>query len=630
MPFIIIMTVTSSKRKTLPTTTTTTTTTPDSGAATTETVGIRYSCDYCYRDISNIVRIQCAECGLSPLLVAETNDTSPGTKAVRTTTSTNKAKGVAESDAALSLEEVDLCVDCFSAGVEFGSHRKTHAYRILRPLNFAIYLEDWRADEELLLLEAIEGNGIGNWRDIADQLGTRTPEECRQHYMEIYLTVQGGFGPTPLPRDAIMASRGRYQSTTIVGTGKRLKHPSSEECLTLNPTPQSTPANHEVAGFMPSRGEFETEFDNDAEAHIKDLQFVEEDTMADRKLKFALLDIYTMVLEKRAARQIFIQAHGLHEFRRQLAIDKARSKDEREIFAQIKPLARFLSGEDFQRLLDGLVKEEELRRQISHLQELRRHGIRFFEEVSTFETEKKHLELYLKGGSPHGSTFSVSSATTTPAPAILGPIPLEPHPLPSKASLFKKKSSTPLATFTTTAATITNTTATTTTNTLAISQPTSPVVAVPSSTISPASGIIIGSESSSAGGTPSPSSIAANSAATADGSISNGAPVDSFGSGGPFTPASSGGRKASTPLNISHADGVELLSEKERQLCSILRLYPRLYLSIKDTLIREYLKLGGLKRAQARAAVKIDVNKTSKLYDFFVAAGWIKPPESGE
>jgi transcriptional adapter 2-alpha len=84
------------------------------------------------------------------------------------------------------------------------------------------------------------------------------------------------------------------------------------------------------------------------------------------------------------------------------------------------------------------------------------------------------------------------------------------------------------------------------------------------------------------------------------------------------------------PLNISHAEGVDMLSEKEREICSILRLYPRLYITIKDTLIKESLRLGGLKRAQARASVKIDVNKTSKLYDFFITAGWIKPPASGE
>lgn len=80
-----------------------------------------------------------------------------------------------------------------------------------------------------------------------------------------------------------------------------------------------------------------------------------------------------------------------------------------------------------------------------------------------------------------------------------------------------------------------------------------------------------------------------------------------------------------SPLDISDADGHELLSPNERNLCSILRLLPRLYLSIKETLIAANAKFGHLKRAQARSLIKIDVNKTSRIYDFFVGAGWINP-----
>jgi transcriptional adapter 2-alpha len=315
---------------------------------------------------------------------------------------------------------------------------------------------------------------------------------------------------------------------------------------------------------MPLRGEFETEFENDAEVAIKDMIFTEDDTPAERQLKFTMLDIYSMVLDRRAARREFCFSHGLTDLKRHQSVDKSRSKDEREIYNMLKPFSRFISSEDLQRLLDGLTREEELRRQISHLQELRRHGIRSFDEVSPFESEKKHLELYLKGG----STIMGGSQTKTNAPIE------EPFPLPTPAKFSKS---------------MTSAQATPVPTTISIPRPmTSDSSNVPTPSVTPVNGSI------------------------------------------PLAPASSGGRKASTPLNISHAEGVELLSEKERHLCSILRLYPRLYLSIKDTLIREYLKLGGLKRAQARAAVKIDVNKTSKLYDFFVAAGWIKPPASGE
>jgi transcriptional adapter 2-alpha len=77
-------------------------------------------------------------------------------------------------------------------------------------------------------------------------------------------------------------------------------------------------------------------------------------------------------------------------------------------------------------------------------------------------------------------------------------------------------------------------------------------------------------------------------------------------------------------LDIQDAEGYHLLTPGEQQLCSTLRLYPKAYLVIKDTIIREYTRVGSLKRRQARALIKIDVNKTGKIYDFFVEMGWIK------
>jgi len=84
------------------------------------------------------------------------------------------------------------------------------------------------------------------------------------------------------------------------------------------------------------------------------------------------------------------------------------------------------------------------------------------------------------------------------------------------------------------------------------------------------------------------------------------------------------GRKPANPLDISTAEAIHLLTEREQHLCSTLRILPKSYLAIKETLIREYTKAGGLKRRQARGLIKIDVNKTSKIYDFFVEMGWVK------
>ncbi|KAJ3068524.1 Transcriptional adapter ada2 [Rhizoclosmatium hyalinum] len=90
----------------------------------------------------------------------------------------------------------------------------------------------------------------------------------------------------------------------------------------------------------------------------------------------------------------------------------------------------------------------------------------------------------------------------------------------------------------------------------------------------------------------------------------------------PFNPVP--GRKMYTPLDISSADGVDLLLPNEQQLCSNIRILPRAYLVIKETLLKEYAEKGGLTRKQARALIKIDVNKTQQIYDLFVINGWIQ------
>jgi len=110
---------------------------------------VKYHCDYCRKDISNFVRIRCAVC-----------------------------------------PDFDLCLECFSVGVEIRDHKNNHSYRVMDYMSFPLFEQDWGADEELLILEAIKIFGLGNWIDICDHLGTnRTPESCRDHYFKIYIDV---------------------------------------------------------------------------------------------------------------------------------------------------------------------------------------------------------------------------------------------------------------------------------------------------------------------------------------------------------------------------------------------------------------------------------------------------------
>ena len=64
----------------------------------------------------------------------------------------------------------------------------SHSYHVINKLNFHLFLEDWTAEEELLLFEGLERFGFGNWHDIAEHIGTdKTKEDVESHYESFYL-----------------------------------------------------------------------------------------------------------------------------------------------------------------------------------------------------------------------------------------------------------------------------------------------------------------------------------------------------------------------------------------------------------------------------------------------------------
>lgn len=82
------------------------------------------------------------------------------------------------------------------------------------------------------------------------------------------------------------------------------------------------------------------------------------------------------------------------------------------------------------------------------------------------------------------------------------------------------------------------------------------------------------------------------------------------------------------PLDVSDAPGVELLAPDEVDLCTTIRLMPMQYLHSRDVLMQNSRERGFYKKSAAQKMLRIDVNKTGKLYDFFQKRGWIlSPPE---
>ena len=407
--------------------------------------GLIHTCDNCYRDLSKIVRIKCAEC-----------------------------------------EDIDLCVECFCNGEQMSTHKREHKYRVVEPFDFAIFDEDWRADEELLLLEGLEIHGMGNFSDVAEHIGTKSRQQVEEHYVSVYLK---GY---PSPNNPVKFKKVVRENYSPVNY--RIEYLASP----------SIPSNHEIAGCMPKRDDFETLVDNEAEHVVKDISFSVEDTLDERELKLNLLRMYRNTKDKRNQRKLFIESRGLFDFKRHQSGDKHRSKEDREIINSIKPLARFMTAEDFDIFYSGLALEAEISQRIVKFCEYRKSGLTKFSEVSEYDrTKKQRTEVR--------DSFYKS-------------------PRVSRDDGFAKN---------------------------AVSS-----------------------------------------------------------------------RKVGAPLDISNEEGLELLSNAEKELSSLLRLVPKVYLGIKEILLKEYAKNGFLKRAQARSLIKIDVNKTSRIYDFFVSAGWVKPVEN--
>ncbi|KAJ2747862.1 hypothetical protein GGI20_000157 [Coemansia sp. BCRC 34301] len=82
------------------------------------------------------------------------------------------------------------------------------------------------------------------------------------------------------------------------------------------------------------------------------------------------------------------------------------------------------------------------------------------------------------------------------------------------------------------------------------------------------------------------------------------------------------------PINVADKPMADKLAPAESHCCSVLRILPEQYLAIKLTLLKEgRTRLpGSFKKRDAQRLCRIDVNKTSKIYEWFVTLGWL--PES--
>jgi transcriptional adapter 2-alpha len=278
--------------------------------------GVKFICNKCSNDITNTVRIRCHH---------------------------------------TKCKDYDLCVTCFSEGEKSENHDPcTHPYNVIEPHSIPIFDEGWGADEELLLLEGAEQYGLGSWADVADHIGNfREKDEVRDHYINTY--VNSSKFPLPeraspndttlsdsIPREEFQVrKKRRIEERKEIIAATQITGP-----LQQKPT-SSVPSCHEVAGYMPGRLEFETEHLNEAEEAVQHMQFSPEEGYnpqtgamePELDLKMVVMGVYNDRLTARTDRKRVIFNHRLLDYRKNTAIDKKRTKDQRDLHHKLKPFA---------------------------------------------------------------------------------------------------------------------------------------------------------------------------------------------------------------------------------------------------------------------------------------------------
>lgn len=323
----------------------------------------KYHCDACSNDVTNTVRIRCAD---------------------------------------KNCPDFDLCVTCFCSGSEPVKHKTSHDYRVVKPHTFPIFSDDWDADEELLLIQAAEKNGIGNWQAIAEYVGTRNKSECEHHYLEVY--VSSANWPMP-PMDKVFNRltdsdyrERKRQRLQLSRSPRKLAggSSSSSSSVTYGKPVTSQPTFHELQGYMPRRYEFETEHENEAEQNVKDMVFNEDDTQEEIDLKVMVLDIYNSRLDKRQERKRLIFERGWLEFKKLQMMEKRRQKEEREIYNKTRVFCRLQTAEDYDLFVQGLVKEQHVRDRMAALTEWRQAGLNTLRQGDQYERDKQNRLSQLK------------------------------------------------------------------------------------------------------------------------------------------------------------------------------------------------------------------------------------------
>ncbi|XP_071438828.1 transcriptional adapter 2-alpha-like [Hetaerina americana] len=413
-------------------------------------------------------------------------------------------------------ENTILCQHCIAKGVEFRCHHNNHETIMMR-VDMPVLEVGWTAAEELNLLDALVHHGPNDWVNVSKSMDSmHSAKEIKEHYLRAYQNDHHfRINPAYIAHRANLHDPPRFTSTSIL--------------------------HGAFSGYNAARGDFQTDYDNDAEHILSSLDpafiyepvqgWSDEERRLGSELIFAVVDNYNKHLIERKRRHETIREHGLiHPQKNVLWLRRYddsnlqwgnRGGDRQfssclgvssQLVKTLTKFTQFLSGQEMDKLLEGLKLEADLRASLNELYELRRNGVTNYHMSSVYKRYCHRQEEFLKERRKY----------------LLNPFSSWKNACDGRAGKFPRL----------------------------VNQP----------------------------------------------------------------------RRPAPPLNISKLPGCDKLSAKERELCSVARFVPDSFIEFKNILVAACIKEDGLRLLQARALIKIDVNKTRKLYDFLIEEGAIYHP----
>ncbi|KAJ3448285.1 transcriptional adapter 2-alpha [Anaeramoeba flamelloides] len=212
-------------------------------------------------------------------------------------------------------DNVVLCPKCFSKGIKMKDHKPNHSYQVFASNYSPVYQKKWNLNDEIKLLEGLNEEGFGNWKEVSKHFRRKTKEECKEHYERVYLENK----TSPFPSETKILSKFKKHSTKRNKKYAKKQHkqkrrekknqkPKSDDEASLT-MPQSL--NREgkknftqVTGYNPLRKDFEIEYDNECETITSSIGF--SDQQIPWNLKYKVLQGYNERIEERQRRNNFV------------------------------------------------------------------------------------------------------------------------------------------------------------------------------------------------------------------------------------------------------------------------------------------------------------------------------------